>query len=719
MATDSTRHSLGGEVDLGSLLGSLWRAKVKIILFVLLVVFAMIALIRIIPPEYTSEARILLEPQETPFTRPEAEGANAAPREVDEQAVTSQVQVISSRDVAEAVIEELDLLNVAELDPAREGPGLVESILVTFGLANDPMAVPREERVYMEFSERLSAYNIRDSRVIVVEFTANDAQLAARVTNAIVEHYITGLRDASQRNTRSATTFLDAQITDLRTRVASAEADVARFRATSDLAVGVNNTTISAQQLSELSTQLTRAEAEVAEAQARAEEIRSILRSGGGIAVPEVLNSPLFQRLQEQQVTLRARIAELSATLLPQHPRIRELNAQLADLNAQIRSEANRIASGFENEARVARARAQELDTRLGQLKAEAARVGEAEVELRALEREAAAQRELLESYLARYREAAAREADAQLPPNARSIQLASANNVPVSPKPIPLLAASFIGSLLLSIMIVLSSAILSGRAMREPSGPQDDGGRREPMEMPHMAPAHAVSAPRPAAPRLQPVAAPALEWPRDIEFVALDDQVALRRLLTSLRGPEGAGSIVLVTDSGGGHRSAGVALGFARGMAAAGRSVVMVDGQGEASAMLALQGPGLSDLCEGTADVTTAISRDPMSRAHVVVRGYGTPDVAAAGEIVAALSESYDCVIFVSEATTTAMLAQGSDVVALAAASGHNLTDIRLAEVLSEAAPRVVGVTRGGRPQGVRATTTAMPRRFQVPQPA
>ena len=49
----------------------------------------------------------------------------------------------------------------------------------------------------------------------------------------------------------------------------------------------------------------------------------------------EVLASPLIQNLRQQEVQLRAQIAELSATLLPSHPRMRTSQANLQDLRLQ------------------------------------------------------------------------------------------------------------------------------------------------------------------------------------------------------------------------------------------------------------------------------------------------------------------------------------------------------------------------------------------------
>src|SRR5438270_4593801 len=117
-----------------------------------------------------------------------------------------------------------------------------------------------------------------------------------------------------------------------------------------------------------------------------------------------MINSEIIRRLNEQRVTLRAQLAEQSSTLLDNHPRIKELKAQIADLDRQIRDEAQRLARSLENDARIAGAKLESLQAELSQLKALAASSSGQDVELRALEREAKAQRDLLESYLAKYR---------------------------------------------------------------------------------------------------------------------------------------------------------------------------------------------------------------------------------------------------------------------------------------------------------------------------
>ncbi len=83
-----------------------------------------------------------------------------------------------------------------------------------------------------------------------------------------------------------------------------------------------------------------------------------MLADNGDIdATPEVLKSPLIINLVEQRVTVQRSLAELSATLMPSHPRIQQLRSELADVRAQIRTEAGKVVKSLENEAHVAAAR--------------------------------------------------------------------------------------------------------------------------------------------------------------------------------------------------------------------------------------------------------------------------------------------------------------------------------------------------------------------------
>ena len=273
-------------------------------------------------------------------------------------------------------------------------PSIFLSIL---GLGKGALNLTIEERVLTNYFERLSVLPVDKSRVILIEFQSSDPELSARVVNAIVDAYFTVQKANKQEQARGASRWLASEIDELRPKVIEAENNVENFRAKANLYVGHNNTNLGNQQLTDMTTQLAAARAQKADLDARSRIIRGMLNSGKPIEASDVTNSDLIRRLIEQRVTLRSQLAEQSSTLLDQHPRIKELRAQVYALDSQIRGEAEKIVHTVENDARIAGGRIEATNAAIDQLKKQISGVGSQDVQLRALEREAKAQRDLLE----------------------------------------------------------------------------------------------------------------------------------------------------------------------------------------------------------------------------------------------------------------------------------------------------------------------------------
>src|SRR5215510_9852485 len=452
------------ELDVAALGRALWRRKGRIAALTLVAAGLAFAAVNMVTPRYKSEARVLIETRDNIFLRPEAERLSERGATIDPEAVTSQVQLILSRDLARDVIRSLKLAERPEFDPVLRGSSTLGVLLALAGLVRDPMSQTPEERVFRSFAERLTAYQVEKSRVIAIEFESENPELAARVANTVAETYLTFQQTAKQDQSRVAGLWLAEKIEPLRGAVANAEAKVEQYRARNNLLVGTNNTTLSNQQLGEFNAQFSAARAQKADAEAKGSIIRGALRSGASVEFADIINSELMRRLSEQRVTLRAQLAEQSSTLLDQHPRIKELKAQIADLDRQIRAEADRLARALETDARVASAKLDSLGASLDQLKHQAANVNEQDVQLRALEREAKAQRELLESYLAKYREATTRDSIGAGSPDARIISTAIVSNTPSWPKKLPIVLIAALGTFALTVAFTLSGQLLSGQ---------------------------------------------------------------------------------------------------------------------------------------------------------------------------------------------------------------------------------------------------------------
>ena len=459
---------LDGDLDLRSLGAALRRRKHWIIWPTLLVAIASGVAVNLVAPRYKSESRILYDGRENVFLRPEAEKSiNQDRGPADAETVTNQIQIVLSRPLALDVIGELKLNELPEFDPVLHGISTLRGLMQMAGISRDLLAMSPEERVLESWYDRLTAYPLDKSRVIVIEFQSGDPALAARVANAIADRYLRLQQSGRLDQTRGAGVWLANEIEKLRPKVAEAEAKADAFRSRTNLFVGTNNTTLSNQQLGEFNSQIAVARGQKADAETRARIIRDMLRRGEPIESADVANSELIRRLSEQRVTLRAQLAEQSATLLDGHPRIKELRAQIGDLDRQIKAEAEKLIRTLENDARIAAARVDALSQNFDVLKLQAASINEQDVDLRALEREAKAQRDLLETYLARYRETTARDTIGNAPPDARIISQAVVSNTPAFPKKFPIVALATLIAFILSAGSVTTGELLRATAAR------------------------------------------------------------------------------------------------------------------------------------------------------------------------------------------------------------------------------------------------------------
>lgn len=641
-----------GDLDLGALGRALLRKRMWVIVPTLVAAIGATVLVNFITPRYKSESRILIDGRENIFLRPNGERSEERST-LDAEAVASQVQLVLSRDLAREVIKKNKLAERPEFDPVLKGAQPWKSLLALIGAARDPFSMTPEERVLDSYYERLTAFAVDKSRVIVVEFQSADPDLAAKVANSIADGYLVMQQAARQQQAKAAGQWLSGEIDDLRKKVNDAESRAEDFRSKSSLFIGTNNTSLSNQQLGEINSQLNNARALKSDAESKARLIKEMLQGGKPIEFSEVLNSDLIRRLSEQRVTLRAQLAEQSSTLLDAHPRIKELRAQLGDLDKQLRDEAAKLSRSFENDARVAAGRVDGLTNSLEQLKRQASSSNGQDVQLRALEREAKAQRDLLESYLAKYREATTRENIDGAPTDGRIISRAIVSNTPAYPKKLPIVLITTLATLVLTAGSIVTSELLR---MTAPQGPasgtsrvRQAARRVEPEMQPHVEPVAPyvpgplsavapepgpVVAPAPvvAAPTVLPIveAAPIQPPLRDTHPELAAGVTEIEQLARDVRSAGPAARKITILGTGHNDSISLTALTLAR-ILARDAKVVLVDLSASSPTLKAVSNdpsaPGLADLMLGEASFGQVITKDRMSALHMVMAGRASAD--------------------------------------------------------------------------------------------
>ncbi|HZJ12131.1 MAG TPA: Wzz/FepE/Etk N-terminal domain-containing protein, partial [Methyloceanibacter sp.] len=161
------------DIDLQTLGRALWRAKGWILGLAIGAGLATFIGLSMVRPLFTSEARILVQNDESAFTRPTSDqGRDPQQRVLDEQAVQSQVQVLTSRDLAVAVIKALDLTN----NPAFAKDGGTNALMLFLNRLGLAKGSPQseEETAANIFAEQLSVFQLAKSSVIALDYTSGD-----------------------------------------------------------------------------------------------------------------------------------------------------------------------------------------------------------------------------------------------------------------------------------------------------------------------------------------------------------------------------------------------------------------------------------------------------------------------------------------------------------------------------------------------------------------
>ena len=193
------------EIDIRALLMSLLRALPYLIVFAGLLGGTSFYFLSRLPPTYEAETLVLIE-----------SGQSAA---LDNESMTSQIQLIRSRDVARSVAQKVDLAGRPEYQDAIKETSLLGDVLARFGLAEQPSDSSAEERLLAKFYDNLQVSTIAGSRVIAIEFSSIDAKLAADGANAVAAEYIALRRAAKEDTTADATSRLESEIADLRVKI--------------------------------------------------------------------------------------------------------------------------------------------------------------------------------------------------------------------------------------------------------------------------------------------------------------------------------------------------------------------------------------------------------------------------------------------------------------------------------------------------------------------
>jgi len=491
------------------------------------------------------------------------------------------------------------------------------------------------------FLGKLRLNNLEWTKVINITFSSLDPELAARVANDVPEAYIVDKLEARFEATEKANAWLVEQLEDLEAKVLESERAVEIYRDQHDLAPAEGKSILDAQ-LSELNSQLIIARAERAEIEARLQQLQRLLAGGGqGVETSsEVLASTLVQQLRAQEAQALSRQSELSVEYGPKHPRMLQVQAEIAEIRQRVREEVGRIVVALENEVEFARTRVASLEASLREAQGQTSEQNKEAIQLRALQREAAANRALYETFLNRFKETSSTQG--METSDSRIISYAEVPGGPSYPNRRQMLLqyvlVGFLGSCGLVLMLAfLNPGMMSPEQVQRSLGEFTIG--LIPITEGKVPPHDYV-----------------LERPNS----GLVEAINTLKFSLALSDPDHPVKAVQITSSVPEEGKTTLAIAIARVHAASGKKVILVDGDLRRSSIgrklnLREKHKGLSDLvvAPGDADLAEFVLRDEKGKADFMPTG--TAKYANATDIFSShrmesiidlLKEHYDMII-------------------------------------------------------------------------
>ncbi|MGC1304247.1 MAG: polysaccharide biosynthesis tyrosine autokinase [Caulobacteraceae bacterium] len=370
-------------LDLSTLLNMFQRRWRLFTLIVVTMTILSVAVTLKLTPVFTSTAQIKIDPtvrREIDANTPNATGMP------DQAVVDTEVAIMHSRAIAEAVVDKLGLAGDPEFSTPKVG--LLKRL--AGGKPKPQTPADARETAIANAASHLETRRAGGTYVVNVSFRALEPVKAAMLANAFADAYIqnslsTRVQDASRQST-----WLNQQLATLGSQAESADAAVARYKAASGIAtLGANGQTVTDQQIAQITTQLATAESEAAASRSNLQAAREQIANGGLESVSGVLSSNVIADLRRQRTEVMRNAAEINSRYGPLHPEAQKVQQQLDGLDQQIKAEGQRIVSGLQSASQSAEARASAIRAMLNELKGQQSGNERASVEADALQRQA------------------------------------------------------------------------------------------------------------------------------------------------------------------------------------------------------------------------------------------------------------------------------------------------------------------------------------------
>jgi polysaccharide biosynthesis transport protein len=316
-------------------------------------------------PIYEGVARLQIDPsRSTNLGLDDGEKAPGSSPEVDSH-VKTEVAIIQSDAVAMRVINSLKLFSNSQFaGPEISKKGFVE-------LSN--LSPSQRQQMLAEFSSSLNVKVVPNTQIVEVRFRSPSPALATEVANSLVDEYMKRNFMARVDGTIQVSQWLSRELGEIKASTAESQQKLAEFQRDNNMLGADESDNIVTNRLKQLNEELTQAEAEriVKEGRYR------LAHTGNPELIDSTLSNTSLQAFRMQQADLQGQYNQLSTKFGKGYPKLRELQQQLVQLNAQIAKEGVNIETRLDNEFLAASRTESMIRTEFDKQKSQASKLNE------------------------------------------------------------------------------------------------------------------------------------------------------------------------------------------------------------------------------------------------------------------------------------------------------------------------------------------------------
>lgn len=317
----------------------------------------------------------------------------------------TQVGIMKSRILANKVVKRLELSKSPEFNMDRVT--VLQKIKQKIGVGKRPDKVDSDRLIATWLISEMEISSQRDSYLMHISLVLPNAQLAADITNALAEEYISSIESNLRTSTESSEQWLLDRLEVVNEDLKLAEFALQEFKEKEEI-IGSSqqNGGIVSQEVDMISSRLLEARQKRLGSEALYQQIRSVERGNGDVqGITAIRNDAIVQNIRNELVELESRQSELSQRYGPEHRRMVELASQVAVTEQNLKQQIQRVVSAIKSEYELAKESESFLKNSLGKSTNKVQSLGRKQFELLALEQNVRTQRDVYQAFLKRLNE--------------------------------------------------------------------------------------------------------------------------------------------------------------------------------------------------------------------------------------------------------------------------------------------------------------------------